>query len=96
MSPAPAPVRSSSPWDALRYRVFRALWIATVVANIGTWMQSAAAGWLMTSLDPQPLIVALVQLATALPMFLSPYPPARSPISSTGGACCSAYRSPRQ
>jgi len=33
-------------------------------------MQSAASGWLMTSLDPEPWIVAMVQVATALPMFL--------------------------
>jgi predicted MFS family arabinose efflux permease len=33
-------------------------------------MQNAAAGWLMTGLNPDPLIVALVQVATSLPMFL--------------------------
>ena len=33
-------------------------------------MQSAAAGWLMTDLNPDPRIVAMVQVATALPMFL--------------------------
>jgi len=33
-------------------------------------MQNAAAGWLMTGLDPDPLTVALVQVATTLPMFL--------------------------
>src|SRR4029077_12274464 len=26
------------PWGALRYPVFRWLWIATVVSNVGTWM----------------------------------------------------------
>jgi hypothetical protein len=46
------------------------LWLATVVSNIGTWMQNAAAGWLMTGLDPDPFIVSLVQVATSLPMFL--------------------------
>ena len=33
--------------DPLRHPAFSALWIATVVSNIGTWMQNAAAGWLM-------------------------------------------------
>jgi Transmembrane secretion effector len=33
-----------------RDRAFAVLWTATVVSNIGTWMQGAAAGWLMTSL----------------------------------------------
>src|SRR4029453_17484994 len=53
-----------------RHPVFAVLWIATVVSNIGTWMQNAAAGGLMTGLDPDPLIGSLVQVAPALPMFL--------------------------
>ena len=57
-------------FSPFRRRVFTVLWIATVISNIGTWMQNAAAGWLMTGLDPDPLIVSLVQVATALPMFL--------------------------
>ena len=62
------------PWGALRYRVFRWLWIATVVSNVGTWMNSAASGWLMTSLDPSPLTVSLVQVANSLPLFLLALP----------------------
>lgn len=54
--------------------VFRALWIATVISNIGTWMHDVGAGWLMTSLSPSPLLVALVQAATTLPMFLLALP----------------------
>jgi MFS family permease len=34
------------------------------------WMQNAASGWLMTSLDPDPKVIAMVQGASALPMFL--------------------------
>jgi MFS family permease len=37
-------------------------------------MSNAASGWLMTSLDPDPLIVSLVQVATTLPMFLLAIP----------------------
>ncbi|HEY1503156.1 MAG TPA: MFS transporter [Stellaceae bacterium] len=65
---------NASPWSPFRHRAFAVLWTATVISNVGTWMQSAGAGWLMTSLDPQPLTVALVQLATALPMFLLALP----------------------
>lgn len=54
--------------------VFRALWIATVVSNIGTWMHDVGAGWLMTSLSPDPLMVALVQAATTFPMFVLALP----------------------
>lgn len=49
--------------------IFRALWIATIVSNVGTWMHDVGAGWLMTSLSPDPLMVALVQAATTFPMF---------------------------
>ena len=49
--------------------MFRALWIATIVSNVGTWMHDVGAGWLMTSLSPDPLMVALVQAATTFPMF---------------------------
>jgi MFS family permease len=58
----------------MRYPVFRWLWLATVVSNIGTWMYNAASGWLMTSLNPSPLIVSLVQVANSLPLFLFALP----------------------
>lgn len=58
----------------LSFPVFRALWIATIVSNVGTWMHDVGAGWLMTSLSPSPLLVALVQAATTLPMFLLALP----------------------
>lgn len=57
-----------------RHASFTALWIATIVSNIGGWMYSAASGWLMTSLSPDPFIVALVQVAASLPMFLLAIP----------------------
>ena len=61
-------------WGALRYSVFRLLWIATIVSNVGSWMYSAASGWLMTSLNPHPLIVSLVQATSSLPLFLFALP----------------------
>lgn len=67
---APAP-QIKSP---LSFPVFRALWIATIVSNVGTWMHDVGAAWLMTSLSPSPLLVALVQAATTLPMFLLALP----------------------
>src|ERR1700716_4640041 len=66
--------RNASPWIAFRHTTFTVLWTATVIANIGTWMYNAASGWLMTSLDPDPLIVSLVQAANTLPMFLFALP----------------------
>lgn len=67
------PATSSTPhgtWTPLRFTWFRWLWIANAVSNIGTWMQNAGAAWLMTTLAPSPLFVALVQTATNLPVFL--------------------------
>lgn len=61
-------------WAPLRRPVFRALWIAGLVSNLGTWMQNVGAAWLMTSLAPTPLFVALVQAASSLPLFLLAFP----------------------
>ncbi|MFN3987244.1 MAG: MFS transporter [Rhodocyclaceae bacterium] len=63
-----------SAWVPFRIPVFRALWIATLASNIGTWMHDIGAGWLMTSLSPSPVMVALVQTATTLPVFLLALP----------------------
>lgn len=65
---------ASGPWAPLRHRVFRMLWLASVVSNIGSWMHEVGAGWLMTSLAPSPLMVALVQAATTAPVFLLALP----------------------
>ena len=65
---------SVSPWSPLQQPVFRALWIASVVSNVGTWMQNVGAAWLMTLLTPSPMVVALVQAATSLPVFLVALP----------------------
>ncbi len=53
---------------------FAVVWTATLVSNVGGWMYSAASGWLMTGLDPDPLLVALVQAASNLPIFLLALP----------------------
>ncbi len=58
----------------LRHGTFRTLWLATLASNIGLWIQGAAAGWLMTGLDPRPLMVSLVQVASILPVFLLALP----------------------
>lgn len=58
-----------SPWSPLRQTVYRSVLIALIVSNIGTWMQNVGTAWLMTSLTPSPLLVALMQTATLLPVF---------------------------
>ncbi len=49
---------------------FRMLWLAWLAANMTMWMNDVAAAWLMTSLTTSPVMVALVQTASTLPMFL--------------------------
>ena len=58
----------------LRNGTFRTLWFASVVVWLGTWLQNTGAGWLMTTLAPRPLIVAMVQAATIMPVFLLALP----------------------
>jgi len=70
-SPPPA---AASAWAPFRNRTFAVIWTATVVSNIGGWMYNVASGWLMTSLNPDPFIVSLVQVANSLPMFLFAIP----------------------
>jgi MFS family permease len=57
-------------WSPLRHPWFRALWIAQTVSNVGTWMQTVGAQWLIVSLGGTALTVSLVQTATTLPTFL--------------------------
>jgi MFS family permease len=64
----------ASPWSPLAVPAFRTVWTATLVANIGAWMASVGTAWLMTTLDPSPIMVSLVGTATALPMFLFALP----------------------
>src|SRR3984957_11072224 len=64
----------ASPLSPLRYQAFTIIWVATVVSNIGGWMQSAAAGWLMTSLNPDAFVVSMVQVMALLPVFLFAIP----------------------
>src|SRR6266403_5089342 len=68
------PRATASAWAPFRHHAFALIWTATVVSNVGGWMYSAASGWLMTSLDPDPFIVSMVQVATTLPMFLFALP----------------------
>jgi predicted MFS family arabinose efflux permease len=70
MSKVVAPHPAHSAVGAFHHRAFAVLWTATVVSNIGGWMYSAASAWLMTGLDPSPVAVSLVQVATNLPTFL--------------------------
>lgn len=57
-------------WAPLREAPFRALWLAILVSNIGTWVNDVAAAWVMAERTASPLLVAAVQSATTLPVVL--------------------------
>ncbi|MGL1834912.1 MFS transporter [Rhodocyclaceae bacterium SMB388] len=54
----------------LRGPVFRMLWMAWLAANVTMWMNEVAAAWLMTSLTDSVVMVAMVQAASTLPVFV--------------------------
>lgn len=70
----PHPVALPSPWLPLRLPIFRNLLIADLVSDIGAFMQSVGAAWLMTSLTHRSLYIAMIQTASALPFFLLALP----------------------
>jgi MFS family permease len=54
--------------------IFRTLWIAQLVSNIGTWMQQVGAQWLLVETSHAALLTALVQAASLLPVILLSLP----------------------
>ena len=61
--------RPSSAWAPLRTQIFRTVWIASVVSNIGTWMHEVGAAWLMTTLAPSAFMVGMIQTMESVPIF---------------------------
>src|SRR6516225_11975553 len=66
--------RSTGFWRPLRVPTFRNLLIADVASDIGTFMQSVGAAWLMVSFGAGPMYIALTQTASTLPFFVLALP----------------------
>ncbi|WP_078900952.1 MFS transporter [Actinacidiphila yeochonensis] len=61
-----------SSWAPLRLRTFRSLWLAQLGSNVGTWMQTVGAQWMLVHQPNAPTLTSLVQAASLLPvLFLS-------------------------
>ncbi|RZE49528.1 MFS transporter [Streptomyces albidoflavus] len=61
-----------SSWAPLRGRTFRVLWSAQLGSNVGTWMQTVGAQWMLVQQPNAPTLTAAVQAASLLPvLFLS-------------------------
>ncbi|HTE67833.1 MAG TPA: MFS transporter [Actinomycetes bacterium] len=74
---ADAPADRSAPPPALAplaRPVFRALWAAALVSNVGTWMQSVGAVWQIGTVSGSATLIALVQTAISLPIVLLALP----------------------
>lgn len=63
-----------STWEPLRSRIFRLLWVGQLASNIGTWMQTVGAQWMLTGGPHDTVLVALVQTASSLPIMLLALP----------------------
>ena len=66
--------RPASLWTPLRRPTFRNLFIADLLSDTGTFMQSVGAAWLMVSLGANATLIALTQTASSLPFFLFALP----------------------
>ncbi len=61
-------------WAPMRYADFRRLWLAQFTSNVGSWMQTVAAQWVMTSLTSSALLLSAVQAAGSIPVLLLAVP----------------------
>lgn len=59
-----------SAWVPLRNRTFRVLWLAVFASNVGLWMQTVGAQWLLVHRAQAAILVPLVQVADMLPDLL--------------------------
>ena len=71
--PAPPPAPASA-WRPLRIPLFRNLLIADLVSDIGTFMQTVGAAWLMVSLNGSPMYIALISDGQRTAFFLLALP----------------------
>jgi predicted MFS family arabinose efflux permease len=67
-------VRGHSPLGAFSHAPFAVMWIATTCSLTGLAVSDTSSAWLMTTLNPDPRAVSLVQVASSLPMFLCTIP----------------------
>jgi predicted MFS family arabinose efflux permease len=75
-APTPTEPTAGAPggFAPLRHPAFRAMWGAQFASNIGGWMQTVGAQWLMLSLTPATSYLAFIQTAASLPVLLFAIP----------------------
>ncbi len=65
--PKPSGIAAFAPFGT---PIFRSLWLATLLSNLGGLVQAVAAGWTMTTLTSSEQMVALVTASTTLPIMV--------------------------
>lgn len=75
VNPVPATAEAPpSAWAPLRIAAYRNLWLALLATNIGLWMQTVGAQWLLVNEANASALVAMVQTASLLPILLLALP----------------------
>jgi Transmembrane secretion effector len=82
---------ASSTWAPLRTGLFRTLWIAALISNVGEWMQTVGVQWLLVHGPHAAVLVSLVQTADALPAVLFALVAGVLATFSTGSSCSSRF-----
>ncbi|QPF85016.1 MFS transporter [Bradyrhizobium genosp. L] len=68
------PGRADSITAPLKHSIFRRIWLASLLSNLGILIQGVGAAWAMTQMTPEADKVALVQTALMLPVMLISMP----------------------
>lgn len=68
------PPGGSATFASLRYPLFRRVWTASLISNLGHLMLGVGAAWEMARIAPSAQMVALVQTAMMLPLMLVSVP----------------------
>src|SRR3982750_430025 len=79
MTEAPKRTTDSSITAPLRHAVFRRIWLASLLSNLGILIQGVGAAWAMTQMTSSADKVALVQTALMLPIMLISMPAGAGP-----------------
>jgi MFS family permease len=61
-------------WAPLRYAAYRRLWSAQFTSNVGSWMQTVAAQWVMTGLTRSAFLLSAISAASSFPVLLLAVP----------------------
>jgi hypothetical protein len=73
-------------FSPLRYAVFRRIWTASLLSNLGLLVLGVGAAWAMTKISSSTGMVALVQTSLMLPVALVSTPAGAITICLIGGS----------